>query len=70
MTEKITALPKPTGIFQIGRTHLNFIDENRVDPSPLAGGKKRDIPIMIWYPINDSGTSSPLKFGRKGKFSV
>ena len=61
MTEKLTALPKPTGIFQIGRTHLNFIDENRVDPSPLAEGKKRDIPILIWYPIDDSGTSSPLK---------
>lgn len=65
MTEKLTALPKPTGTFQIGRTHLNFIDENRVDPSPLAGGKKRDIPIMIWYPINDSGTSSPLKLRRR-----
>ena len=62
MAEKLTALPKPTGIFQIGRTHLNFIDENRVDPSPLAGGKKRDVPILIWYPIDDSGTSSPLKF--------
>jgi len=61
MAERLTALPKPTGTFQIGRTHLNFIDENRVDPSPLAGGKKRDIPIMIWYPIDDSGTSSPLK---------
>ena len=61
MTEKLTALPKPTGIFQIGRTHLNFIDENRVDPSPLAGGKKRDVPILIWYPIDDSGASSPLK---------
>jgi len=61
MTEKLTALPKPTGIFQIGRTHLNFIDENRVDPSPLAGGKKRDVPILIWYPIDESGTSSPLK---------
>lgn len=65
MAEKLTALPKPTGTFQIGRTHLNFIDENRVDPSPLAGGKKRDIPIMIWYPINDSGTSSPLKLRKR-----
>jgi predicted dienelactone hydrolase len=27
----------------------------------LAEGKKRDVPIMIWYPIDDSGTSSPLK---------
>ena len=46
MTEKLTAIPKPAGKFQVGRIHLNFIDENRVDPSPLAGGKKRDIPIM------------------------
>ena len=61
MAEKLTALPKPTGTFQIGRTHLNFIDENRVDLSPLAEGKKRDIPILIWYPIDDSGTSSSLK---------
>lgn len=65
MTEKLTALPKPTGVFQIGRTHLNFIDENRVDPSPLAEGKKRDVPIIIWYPIDDSGTSSPLKFMKR-----
>jgi len=65
MTEKLTALPKPTGIFQIGRTHLNFIDENRVDPSPLAEGKKRDVPIIIWYPIDDSGTSSPLKIRKR-----
>ena len=61
MTEKLTALPKQTGTFQIGRIHLNFIDENRVDPSPLAEGKKRDVPIIIWYPIDDSGSSSPLK---------
>ena len=61
MAEKLTALPKPTGIFQIGRTHLNFIDENRVDPSPLAEGKERDVPIIIWYPIDDSGASNPLK---------
>ena len=65
MTEKLTALPKPTGVFQIGRMHLNFIDENRVDPSPLAEGKKRDVPIMIWYPIDDSGTSSPLKLMKR-----
>lgn len=62
MTEKITVLPKPNGQFHVGRTHLNFIDENRVDPSPLAEGKKRDIPILIWYPIDDPGTIPPLKF--------
>lgn len=62
MTEKITVLPKPNGQFHVGRTHLNFIDENRVDPSQLAEGKKRDIPILIWYPIDDPGTIPPLKF--------
>ena len=62
MPEKINSLPKPTGPFRIGCTHLSFIDENRVDPSSLAGGKKRDVPIIIWYPADNPGNFPPLKF--------
>ena len=61
MTKKITSLPNPAGAYQVGRTHLNFIDESRTDPSSQADGKKRDIPIMIWYPIDESGDIPPLK---------
>ena len=61
MAKKLTVLPKPIGPFQIGRTHLNFIDEDRIDPTPLAGGKNRDIPIIIWYPTDDPGSIPPLK---------
>lgn len=61
MSKKNKTLPKPTGPYQVGRTHLNFIDEDRLDPFPLAGGKKRDIPILIWYPIDDPGDTPPLK---------
>ena len=62
MTEKILALPKPIGPFQVGRTHLNFVDETRGHPSPLSDKNKRDIPLLIWYPIDNPGTSPPLKF--------
>jgi len=61
MTKKIISLPNPAGSYQVGRTHLNFIDENRTDPSSQADGKKRDIPILIWYPIDDPGDNPPLK---------
>jgi len=50
-----------SNIYSLLTKSKNVIDENRVDLSPLAEGKKRDIPILIWYPIDDSGTSSPLK---------
>ena len=62
MIEKILALPKPGGQFQVGRTHLNFVDETRGHPSPLSDKKKRDIPLLIWYPIDNPGTNPPLKF--------
>ncbi len=61
MTKKIMALPKPSGSYQVGFTHLNFIDENRVDPFPQAGGKKRDVPIIIWYPSDDPGEKPPAR---------
>lgn len=61
MADKIISLPKPAGSHQVGRTHLSFIDNKRVDPFPLAGGNKRDLPIIIWYPIDDPGDIPPLK---------
>ena len=57
----ITALPKPTGSYQVGLNHLNFIDENRIDPFAQAKGRNRDIPIIIWYPIDDPGERCPSK---------
>jgi len=58
---KITALPKPAGSYQVGFTHLNFVDESRGDFSPQADGKNRDIPIIIWYPIDEPGERFPSK---------
>ncbi|HET9908245.1 MAG TPA: hypothetical protein VFQ23_16460 [Anaerolineales bacterium] len=58
---KITVLPKPAGPFPVGVTHLNFIDESRVDVSPQANGKNRDVPIMIWYPVDEPGERIPSK---------
>jgi hypothetical protein len=57
----ITTLPKPTGSYPVGLIHLNFIDENRVDPFTQAKGRKRDIPLMMWYPIDDPGEKHPSK---------
>jgi len=59
--KKITALPKPDGSCQVGFTHLNFIDENRVDPFPQADGRNRDVPIIMWYPIDDPCERHPSK---------
>jgi hypothetical protein len=59
--KKITVLPKPAGSYQIGFTHLNFIDESRVDSSPQANGKNRDVPIIIWYPTDEPGERHPTK---------
>ena len=53
MASIIKELPKPAGKFKVGVTHQSFIDENRIDPFPLAKGKNREIPCVIWYP-NDS----------------
>ncbi|MFT3895315.1 MAG: hypothetical protein QM730_27130 [Anaerolineales bacterium] len=57
--KQITALPTPAGPYQVGVTHLNFVDKDRADPFPQAKGKNRDIPIIIWYPTNDPGDRHP-----------
>ena len=59
--KKITTLPRPDGPYQVGRIHLNFVDEKRVDPFRQADGKCRDIPILIWYPTDDPGERPALK---------
>jgi dienelactone hydrolase len=59
--KKITALPKPAGSYQVGLVRLNFVDENRTDPFPAAKGEKRDVPLIIWYPIDDPGARLPSK---------
>jgi hypothetical protein len=59
--KNITVLPKPEGSYQVGCTHLNFIDERRVDASPRAAGTNRDIPILMWYPIDEPGKRPPAK---------
>ncbi|HLO17336.1 MAG TPA: hypothetical protein VK206_21060 [Anaerolineales bacterium] len=59
--QKIDALPKPAGPYQVGFSHLNFVDESRVDSSLQANGKNRDIPIIIWYPIDEPGERFPSK---------
>ena len=53
--KRTTALPKPAGPYQVGVTHLNFVDEERIDPFPQAMGRNRDIPIILWYPTEDPG---------------
>lgn len=62
---RITALPKPAGPYQVGVTHLNFVDEDRVDPFPQAKGRNRDIPIILWYPIDDAGERTPSSLLKK-----
>ena len=59
--KKITVLPKPAGPYQVGSTHLNFVDKSRVDFFPQADGKNRDVPIIIWYPIDEPCESIPSK---------
>src|SRR5512140_1797166 len=59
--KRITALPKPTGSYQVGFVHLNLIDEKRVDPFPPAQGRNRDVPFVIWYPSDDPGERLPSK---------
>jgi len=54
--------PQPSGSFKIGKMHLNFVDEQRIDPFPLAAGKNRDVPIMIWYPADKIGKSTPSQY--------
>lgn len=61
MVKKIKELQKPDGPFNIGRVHLNFVDKNRIDPFPLAKGKNRDVPVIIWYPIDKSNNSHRLR---------
>ena len=51
--------PQPSGSYKIGKMHLNFVDAQRIDPFPPAAGKNRDIPIMIWYPADNTGTTTP-----------
>jgi hypothetical protein len=55
----ITVLPEPTGSYQVGLTRLNFIDEDRVDLFAQAKGSHRDIPLIVWYPVDDPGETHP-----------
>lgn len=57
--KRITVLPKPAGPYQVGVTHLNFVDKERTDPFPQAMGRNRDIPVRVWYPTDDPGERHP-----------
>ncbi len=56
---RMTHFPQPSGSYKIGKVHLHFIDDHRVDPFPGAEGKNRDVPIMIWYPADEIGSQPP-----------
>lgn len=58
---KVTVLPKPVGPYRVGLTHLNFVDKTRVDSSPQSAGENRDIPIIIWYPVDETEDRPPSK---------
>ena len=62
MSEKILVLPKPSGPFHVGRMHLNFVDDTREDHWNIVGGGKRDIPLLIWYPSNETTLNTPLNY--------
>ena len=36
-----THFPQPSGSYKIGKIHLNFVDDQRIDPFPLAAEQKR-----------------------------
>ena len=59
--QKIDELPKPAGPYHVGVSRLNFIDESRVDSSLQSKGRNRDIPMIIWYPIDEPDERLPAK---------
>ena len=55
-------LPKPTGVYAVGRTLFDWTDENRDDPYSSAIGKHRELMVWLWYPADASLQSKPADY--------
>jgi len=50
------ALPKPTGLFAVGRVLYDWVDSATVDPLAPAAATKRELLVWIWYPSEQGET--------------
>lgn len=58
-------LPKPTGIFSVGRTSLEIVDMSRVDPMEGKGSVRRLV-VWIWYPTLSPSPSAMSPYLPRG----
>jgi dienelactone hydrolase len=47
-----TKLPTPTGSFAVGRTYRIWVDSSRPEELSDNPGDFRNVPVVIWYPVN------------------
>jgi dienelactone hydrolase len=51
-------LPKPTGVFAVGRTSIEIVDDSRVDPMGVGPDDARRLVVWIWYPAEATSAGS------------
>ena len=50
-----TGLPKPTGEYPVGITHLAFTDLARAEPFTEDPDDRREVTVTVWYPADRAG---------------
>ncbi len=45
-------LPAPSGVFQVGRTSLHWVDPSRTDPFARRLATRREVMVYVWYPTD------------------
>ncbi|MHC4106200.1 MAG: alpha/beta hydrolase family protein, partial [Planctomycetota bacterium] len=58
-------LPKPTGPYSVGCTHLYFIDKSRSESFTSDHNDFRQIWARIWYPATLPGEEDPMSYMEK-----
>src|SRR3979490_1472400 len=55
-------LPSPTGSFAVGRTTFDWIDSSRIDTLAPTPGVKRELLVVVWYPVSKPESTSANEY--------
>lgn len=57
-------LPKPTGLYEVGRTTFHWVDTTRIDSLSPPPYSKRELVVWVWYPATVSKTDTVVPYDR------
>lgn len=60
--EPLRQLPRPTGVFLVGRTSFHWTDSSRSDPFEPSAGTRREIVVFAWYPAASAVKARPAPY--------